>query len=310
MSQAAAPGPDWGSVWPAPAKLNLCLRILGRRPDGYHDLQMAIQFLDRCDELVFTPLDDGRIRRLEGLAGVPEEQDLAVRAARLLQSSTGCQRGTEIQIRKCIPVGGGLGGGSSDAATTLCALNRLWRLDLSVDALLELGRQLGADVPVFVLGRAAWVEGIGERLTPVDFCQPHYLVVSPGCSVSTSEVFQAPGLTRNSAPITIARFLSDGGDNDCTNLVRTVYPAVGRALDWLDGFGDARLTGTGACIYAAFEDLHTARGALDKLPGGWSAFIARGCNLSPLRAFAGADDVARAAGPEGCGRTDELANGV
>jgi len=304
MSRAGAAAPDWGSVWPAPAKLNLCLRILGRRPDGYHDLQMAIQFLDRCDELVFAPTDDERICRPEGLDGLPEEQDLAVRAARLLQSSTGCRRGAEIRIRKRIPVGGGLGGGSSDAATTLCALNRLWRLDLSVDALRELGRQLGADVPVFVLGRAAWVEGIGERLTPVDFSQPHYLVGSPGCNVSTSEVFRAPGLTRNSTPITIARFLSDGGENDCTNLVRTRYPVVGRALDWLDGFGDARLTGTGACVFAAFENLQTARGAIDKLPGRWSAFIARGCNESPLRTFAGAEETAQAIGPEGCGRPD------
>lgn len=297
MSPAGSSAPDWGSVWPAPAKLNLCLRILGRREDGYHNLQMAIQFLDHCDELVFTPSDDATIRRPVGLSGVTEDQDLAVRAARLLQTATDCRRGAEIRISKRIPAGGGLGGGSSDAATTLCALNHLWGLNLSTGALLDLGRQLGADVPVFVLGRAAWVEGIGERLTPVDFPERLYLVVSPGCSVATSDVFQAPGLTRNSAPITISRFLSDGGGNDCTELVRAMYPAVGEALDWLGRYGDARLTGTGACVFAAIDDGQTADGALEKLPGGWSGFVARGCNVSPLLASTGAGASVAAIGP-------------
>lgn len=310
MSPTGASEPGWGSVWPAPAKLNLCLRILGRRPDGYHELQTAIQFLDFCDELVFMPRDDGDVRRPVGLAGVAEEQDLAVRAARLLQAETGCRRGAEIRIRKRIAAGGGLGGGSSDAATTLVALNRLWQLRLSTAELTDLGRQLGADVPVFVLGRAAWVEGIGEILTPVDFPESLYLVLNPACSVATAAVYQAPGLTRNSPPITISRFLSDGGDNDCTEVVRNGYPAVGRALDWLARFGDARLTGTGACVYAAFGDLPAARDVLDELPDGWSAFVARGCNRSPLLASVGPAEAGTTARPGERGSPGELADGV
>jgi 4-diphosphocytidyl-2-C-methyl-D-erythritol kinase len=299
VSRRRARPPDWESVWPAPAKLNLFLHILGRRPDGYHEVQTALQFLDRYDELAFAPRDDGRICRPSGPAGVPEAADLTVRAATLLQAETGSRQGVEIRIRKRIPVGGGLGGGSSDAATTLHALNRLWALNLPDEALLSLGRRLGADVPVFVLGRAAWAEGIGDRLTPVDFPEPVYLVVAPDCSVATVDVFQAAGLTRNSAPITISSFLAYGAGNDCTGWVRTAYPEVGRALDWLGRFGEARLTGTGACVYAAFDDPGAARGVLEEVPAAWSAFVARGCNRSPLLGSIGSRDRAAVTGRSG-----------
>ena len=282
MSQRTSPAGESGPVWPAPAKINLFLHVLGRREDGYHDLQTAFQFLDFGDELTFAPRADGEIRRRGGIPGLEESADMVVRAARLLRSAVGAGQGADIRLAKRIPVGGGLGGGSSDAATTLVALNSLWRGGLDVDALAALGARLGADVPVFVRGRSAWAEGIGERLTPVDFPERWFLVVHPGVSVPTSEIFRAPELTRNSTPITIPRFLSGGGRNDCTRAVRTRYPEVGRALDWLSGFGEARMTGTGACVFASFDDAERARTVLGKLPAGWRGFVARGLNRSPL----------------------------
>lgn len=274
----------WGRPLPAPAKLNLCLRILGRRPDGYHDVQTAYQLLDHGDELIFRPRDDEAVTRRCGPSGVAAEADLTVRAARLLREAAGCRLGVDIEIRKRIPVGGGLGGGSSDAATTLVALNALWRLGLTPSALAALGARLGADVPVFVLGRSAWGEGTGTRLTPLELPARCFAVVKPPCSVPTAEVFQAPELTRNSPPMTICGFLSDGGGNDCLDVVRRRFPAVRQALEWLGRYGEARLTGTGACVFAAFERLAEAEAVIAELPRAYQGFAARGVNASPLLA--------------------------
>lgn len=279
-SRGAAPDP--GATWPAPAKLNLLLRILGRRPDGYHRLQTVFQFIDRCDTLRFEPRRDGRVRRVGGPAGVAEEQDLTVRAARLLQQAGGCRTGADIHLDKRLPLGGGLGGGSSDAATTLVALNRLWGLNLGEARLAELGLSLGADVPVFVRGRAAWGEGVGEDLTPLELPCPWYLVLVPRAHVSTGAVFGDPELTRNSPPIRITDFLSGAWANDCLSVVRARYPAVAEALDWLDRRGEARLTGTGACVFAAYAEQAQAEAVHAALPTGWEGFVARGLNRSPL----------------------------
>jgi 4-diphosphocytidyl-2-C-methyl-D-erythritol kinase len=272
--------------WPAPAKLNLFLHILGRRPDGYHELQTCFQFVDLCDEITIEVRADGRIRRSVEIADVAEDADLCVRAARALQTASGSPLGADIGVLKRIPMGGGLGGGSSDAATCLAALNQLWNLHWSTDALAALGLQLGADVPVFVRGRAAWAEGIGERLTPLypplAPAETNYLILKPNINVSTAEVFRDPELTRNSAPITIHGFLASGGRNDCLGVVRRRYPEVARALDWLRGFGDARLTGTGACIFLDCGTADRGREIIGKLPPAFDAFLARGLNDSPL----------------------------
>lgn len=271
-------------VWPAPAKLNLFLHIVGRRTDGYHELQTVFQLLDYGDVLRFQVREDGQVRRRYALAGVPAEADLTVRAARLLQEATGCSLGADISVEKRLPLGGGLGGGSSDAATTLVALNRLWGTDLDEDALAELGVQLGADVPVFVRGRTAWAEGIGEKLRPLNLQPAWYLIVHPGCEVSTAAVFRAPDLTRNTPSIKMAAFHAGRVRNDCEPVVRTLHPEVGRALDWLAKFANARLTGTGACVFAAFDSEAAARAVLAQLPPKWRGFVARGVNESPLRA--------------------------
>ncbi|NNF52528.1 MAG: 4-(cytidine 5'-diphospho)-2-C-methyl-D-erythritol kinase [Gammaproteobacteria bacterium] len=271
----------WSLVWPAPAKLNLFLHIVGQRTDGYHLLQTAFQFIDLCDSLVFTPRDDTKISRSAGLEGLPPDEDLVVRAAKLLSAATGIRRGVDIRVDKKIPSGGGLGGGSSDAATTLLALNRLWRLNLGNDSLQTLGLKLGADVPVFVGGRAAWGEGTGEKLSPMDFPAPFYVVVKPACGVVTADVFQDPELTRNSSPVTIPGFLSEGGRNDCEAVVRRRYPEVAQALDWLGSFGDARLTGTGSCVFLATGDLERAREVQSQVPAKWAGFVVKGQNHSP-----------------------------
>ncbi|HEX4299733.1 MAG TPA: 4-(cytidine 5'-diphospho)-2-C-methyl-D-erythritol kinase [Gammaproteobacteria bacterium] len=271
-------------AWPAPAKLNLFLHILGRRPDGFHFLQTVFQFLEYGDELEFEVRDDGQILRSEGPAGVPAESDLAVRAARLLQERSGTRLGAGIKLRKRLPLQAGLGGGSSDAATTLLALDRLWGTGLGRQHLAALGLELGADVPVFIGGEAAWAEGIGELLTPVDLPEPWYVVLQPDCRVATREIFQAPELTRNSAPIKIARFRSGECRNDFEPVVRSRYPQVSEALDWLGDHAQAHLTGSGACVFAAFADEAAARRVHAVLPAGWQGFVAKGCNRSPLLA--------------------------
>ena len=274
------------SVWPAPAKLNLFLHILGRRPDGYHELQSCFQFVDLQDEVSIRVRHDAVIHRLIEIPGVPEESDLCVRAARALQAASGCALGADIGLLKRIPIGGGLGGGSSDAATCLVALNHLWGLHWPKDKLAAIGLKLGADVPVFVFGRVAWAEGVGERLTPLypplAPIEHNYLILKPNVFVSTAEVFQDPELTRNSAPITIHGFLASGGRNDCLGVVRRRYPEVARALDWLSLFGAARLTGTGACVFLACETKELGQEMLRKMPREFEGFLARGLNDSPL----------------------------
>lgn len=273
--------PD-SAAWPAPAKLNLMLRIVGRRPDGYHLLQTVFQFVDRCDWLWFAPRDDGVVERVGDVAGVPAEADLIVRAARLLRQVTGSRLGATIRIAKQLPLGGGLGGGSSDAATALVALNHYWRTDLTFAELAELGLKLGADVPVFVHGQAAWAEGVGERLTPVDLDEPWFVVLVPACQVITGSVFADPELTRNSPPITMTDFMMGAGGNDCEAVVYRRYPDVAATVAWLARHGRARLTGTGSCVFAAFSDEADAKRVLDQLPLDWAGFSARGRNRSPL----------------------------
>ena len=274
------------SVWPAPAKLNLFLHILGRRPDGYHELQTCFQFVDLCDEIRIEVRADGLICRAVEIPGLPAEADLCIRAAKALQSASGATLGADISLTKKIPVGGGLGGGSSDAATCLIALNHLWGLHWPREKLAAIGLKLGADVPVFVHGRVAWAEGVGERLTPLypplAPSEANYLILKPNVFVSTAAVFQDPELTRNSAPITIHGFLASGGRNDCLGVVRRRYPEVAHALDWLSVFGSARLTGTGACVFLACENKDLAQEILRKVPPEFEGFLARGLNDSPL----------------------------
>lgn len=274
--------------WPAPAKLNRFLHITGRRADGMHELQTIFQFIDLRDELTFIPRRETRVRHLNPLEGVDAGADLSVRAARLLQRETGCRLGVDIRIDKRLPMGGGLGGGSSDCATTLVALNQLWGLGLSEERLAELGLELGADVPVFVYGYAAWAEGVGERLTPVELDEPWFLVIRPDCEVATGRVFNAPDLTRSTPPMTIRAFfdnenLHDGAGNDCELVVRRLFPPVAEALDWLGQYARPRLTGTGACLFASFADREAAVAVAAQLPARWQGFVTRGLNVSPLR---------------------------
>jgi len=268
--------------WPAPAKINLFLHVIGRRDDGYHLLQTAFQFLDYGDVLEFEPRADGSIVRVANYDGVPEERDLVVRAARALRSAAGASPGAAIRITKQLPFGGGLGGGSSDAATTLVALNHLWGLGLATDELAGIGLELGADVPVFVRGRAAWAEGVGEQLTPVEVPEDWLLVVHPGVAVATSEVFKHPDLTRNTPAITIRAFLAGAGTNTCEVLVRKLHPEVAAAIDWLRERGDARMSGTGSCVFLRCQSEGEARAALAELPRRWHGFVSRGRNRSPL----------------------------
>lgn len=276
----AAPAAD--GAWLAPAKLNLTLRVLGRRADGYHLLQSVFQFIDHCDRLFFDIRADGQVRRPWGPESVMAEQDLVVRAARLLQRETGCRQGVDIRVDKQLPMGGGLGGGSSDAATTLHALNRLWGLDLDSDKLAALGLELGADVPVFVRGRAAWAEGVGERLEPVTLPEPWYLVLVPPCQVSTAAVFGDPDLTRDSPSITIAGFVDGDDRNDCLPVVLRRHGPVAEAFQWLSARARARLTGTGCCLFAAFDERPEAEALRREAPAAWMPFVAKGCNCSPL----------------------------
>jgi 4-diphosphocytidyl-2-C-methyl-D-erythritol kinase len=273
---------------PAPGKLNLFLLVTGRRPDGYHTLQTLFRLIDRADELTFALRRDGRVTRMAELAGVAESSDLALRAARLLQAETGCALGADIGIHKRLPLGGGLGGGSSDAATTLLALNRLWGLHLPRAMLQQLALRLGADVPVFVFGRNALAEGIGEQLQPVHLPPAWYFVLVPPVAVSTAEVFADPELTRTTAPVTIRAF-SEGcassalfGRNDLEATVCRRYPEVSRHLRWLGQFGPAALTGSGACVYCPFDSETPARSALAQLPADMQGFVAGGLAQHPL----------------------------
>ncbi len=270
------------SAWPAPAKLNLFLHVTGRRADGYHTLQTVFQFLDHGDSLAFEPRADARVRRVSGPDALQAEADLVVRAAHLLQQAGGVRQGVDIHLDKRLPLGSGLGGGSSDAATTLVALNRIWGLDWPLARLAELGLQLGADVPVFVHGHAAWAEGVGELLTPVELPEPFYLVITPACQVSTAEIFNAPELKRNSPPIRMPQFLSGMARNDCWPVVRERYPQVAQAFDFLAEHAEARLTGTGASVFAAFASRAAACAVRDQVPQDWQCFVARGLNRSPL----------------------------
>jgi 4-diphosphocytidyl-2-C-methyl-D-erythritol kinase len=271
------------ATWPAPAKLNLMLHIVGRRADGYHELQTVFQLIDLHDSLDIAVREDGRIVRTQGPASVPEMQDLAIRAAQALKASTGTRLGADIAVTKRIPLGGGLGGGSSDAATTLVALNHLWQTGLNPAEIAAIGATLGADVPVFVRGTSAWAEGTGEKLEPVVLPEDSwFLVIFPGIHVPTAEVFQAPELTRNSPLTTMRGFLELGGRNDCEAVVRARFPAVGEALDWLARFAPARLTGTGSCVFAKFARPEDAERVAARVPDAWRAWVARGVNRSPL----------------------------
>jgi len=272
-------------IWLAPAKLNLFLHVIGRRPDGYHVLQTVFQFIDLYDELSFQVTDDGRISRASDIPGVSPEEDLTLRAARLLQKRVGGAFGAKIQLTKRIPAGGGLGGGSSDAATTLFALNELWRAGLSLEELAELGLQLGADVPVFVRGHAAWAEGVGEVLTPVDLPESRYLIAMPPVSVPTARVFAEFAAARGLTPYTPARTIRDlqpgFGQNDLENVVRRQFPAVERAFEWLARYGKPRMTGSGACVFVELAGEDGTERYLREAPAGFSGVVVRGLNQHP-----------------------------
>lgn len=280
MNEDARTG--WGEVWPAPAKLNLLLRVVGRRSDGYHLLQTVFQFIDLADRIAFFPRSDRRIRLKNPLPGIAETQDLTVRAARLLQEKKNVPTGVDIELEKILPIGGGLGGGSSDAAAALLVLNRIWKLGCSTQELMDLGLKLGADVPIFVYGHSAWAEGVGEVLEPIDPPESWYVVLVPECHVSTAKVFCSDKLTRDNAPVTIERFNSGFTGNDCLPVVSVLYPPVKKALDQLSRFGDARLTGTGACVFLACENSGSASKIARELEDQYTVFVVKGCNRSPL----------------------------
>jgi 4-diphosphocytidyl-2-C-methyl-D-erythritol kinase len=270
------------SHWRAPAKLNLFLHVTGRRTDGYHELQTLFQLIDLCDTITISLRADGLIERPVGPAGVAPDADLTLRAARALQRASGTGQGADLRVHKRIPQGGGLGGGSSDAATTLLALNELWNCGLSLDDLASLALPLGADVPVFIRGSSAWAEGVGERLTPVSLPEAWYVIIYPGVGVSTHEVFQSPELTRNSPLITIRAFFQSGGHNDCEPVVRARSPEVAAAIDWLAREGRAQLTGTGSCVFTALGSAAEAERLAARVPERWMSFVARGLDASPV----------------------------
>ena len=279
---AASSAWNWQSVYPAPAKLNLFLHVVGRRADGYHLLQTAFRLLDRADTLRFSPRTDGTVTLANPIPGVPPETDLTVRAARLLQQATGCRDGVEIGLEKRLPMGGGLGGGSSDAATVLVALNHLWQLGLSRERLQALGLTLGADVPVFVFGRNAFAEGVGEALRPLDLPSAWYIVIESPVAVPTAAIFGAPELKRDSAPIRVENWQPGIGGNDLQAVAVARFPPVAERLAWLAQFGDARMTGSGACVFASFPDRPAAQAVLDRLPAGMSGWLAEGLTEHPL----------------------------
>ena len=274
---------DAWSQWPAPAKLNLFLHIVGRRADGYHLLQTVFQLLDWGDRVRLRMRDDGVVSRASALPGISADSDLTLRAAHALRERTGTSLGADIAVEKCVPMGAGLGGGSSDAATVLVALNQLWGAGLSEDTLAEIGLSLGADVPVFVRGHSAWGEGVGEILTPVQLPPRFYVILDPRVHVSTAAVFQAPELTRNSPRMTISDFLTGTCTaNAFAPLVRVRYPQVAAAMDWLGQYGEARLSGSGGCVFAAMDSAQAAEAAVRDCPPEFAAYRAQGVNRSPL----------------------------
>lgn len=269
--------------WPAPAKLNLFLHINGRRSDGYHELQTLFQFVDCCDQLDFRVTDTPELILHSTMSAVVADNDnLILRAAKSLQQATGFNGGAEIWLDKRLPMGGGLGGGSSDAATTLVALNRLWNTQLSHDELAAIGLKLGADIPVFIHGFAAFAQGVGERLQAVNPAELWYLVIAPDAHVSTAAVFQDPLLPRNTPKLGIDTLLSQPWANDCQELVVSKYPQVAKALGWLLEYAPSRMTGTGACVFGEFSSQQQALAALAKLPSDMQGFVAKGMNISPL----------------------------
>jgi len=272
----------WRRRWPAPAKLNLFLHVVGRRADGYHFLQTVFRLIDLVDWIEFSPREDGAIRLAAPLPRVPEDTDLTVRAARLLQEAGAVRTGVTIRVAKCIPIGGGLGGGSSDAATTLIALAELWGTGLSRAALTRLAVRLGADVPFFLLGRNAFAEGIGEVLTPLDLDPAWYVVITPQVAVSTEEIFGSRELTRATKPLTMQAFFAGLGRNDLEPVVCRRFPQVARALEWLKGYGDARLSGSGSSVFAAYPTEAEARAVVARIPGEWRGVAVRGLDRHPL----------------------------
>ncbi len=273
--------------WPAPAKLNLFLHVVGRRSDGYHLLQSAFRLIDCSDRLRFSPRSDSEVRLALPLPGVEEDAELSVRAARLLQQEGQCRSGVDISLLKRIPIGGGLGGGSSDAATTLLVLNRLWSLNWRRERLARLALKLGADVPFFVFGRNAFAEGVGEALSPVELPPAWYVVLVPPVSVPTKAIFGDPGLTANTKTITISSFSAGFGHNDLEPVVRRRYPIVAAHLTWLGEHGDARLSGSGACVFAEFPTEAHARSVLGRVPAGMRGFVAAGLDRHPLADLGG-----------------------
>ena len=267
---------------PSPAKLNLFLHITGQREDGYHELQTVFQFIDVADHMHFSVTDsDNLISLSPELPGVPFESNLIVKAARLLEPYRSSNTGIHIEIDKCLPMGGGIGGGSSNAATTLLALNQLWQCHLPLETLAALGKQLGADVPIFVFGHSAFAEGIGEKLSKVEPETPFYLLLKPNCEVPTGQIFTDKYLTRDNPAIRISHALKLEGHNDCLEVVRRLYSEVDEAFLWLQQFGDAKLTGTGACLFLAFDSIDEANRVKAAVPDKWQAWVCRGCNTSP-----------------------------
>ena len=277
-------------AWPAPAKLNRFLHITGQRPDGYHLLQTIFQFLDYSDQIFFDVRSDGEIKLLNPVKGVADEDNLVIRAARLLKKNSRTTLGADISLKKILPMGGGLGGGSSNAATVLVALNYLWELDYNAAQLADMGLQLGADVPVFIHGQAAWAEGVGEKFQDVILDEPWFCVIVPAVHVSTAEIFSDPQLTRNTSPITISDFLEGNGINDCESLVVSRYNEVAEVIQWMKSHVDnqsacvvpTRMTGTGACVFAGLATEQDAKQVIEQLPEHWQAFTAKGLNESPL----------------------------
>jgi 4-diphosphocytidyl-2-C-methyl-D-erythritol kinase len=266
----------------SPAKLNLMLQITGRRDDGYHLLETVFQFIDLADRIEFSTNKSGDILRLPGNSPVAPEDDILLAVASLLQARFKVAGGVTIDIDKRIPIGGGLGGGSSDAASCLLALNQLWGLGLTLEQLAVIGLELGADVPVFVRGRAAWATGIGEVLQDIELEEPIYLVIDPKVAVSTAQIFAAQELTRNCDPLTIRAFLRGSGINVCEPVVRKRYPQVDEAIDWLNQFAMARMSGTGACVFAALDSLEQAEVVKLQVPQQWNAYVTRAMNSSPV----------------------------